>query len=87
MSVVICHPHNSASQLIGNHALANQYNIKIYMPTETDRKYGEHIYNDLGIMAARSGDNTVEIADGPDFSDPEIEVVFYPNLGELFSST
>ena len=81
-SIVICHPHTSASQIIGNHALANQFDILLYMPTPTDQKWGEPILLDLQVLAARSGENTVERAETCDFSAPKIKVVFFPNLGE-----
>ena len=84
MSVVICCPHNSASETIGSHALANQYNILVYMPTETDKKFGQPIFNDLGILAERSGENSVGKITTPDFSLPDTKVVFFPNLGKYY---
>ena len=83
MSVVICCPYNSASETIGSHALANQYNIFIYMPSSIDLEWGDPILWDLKVQAARSGENTVEKINSPDFSDPSIKVVFFPNLGEF----
>ena len=83
MSIVICYPPTSASQFIGFHALANQYNILLYMPTSTDLEWGEPILLDLKIQAAKSGENSVEKINSPDFSDPSIEVVFFPTMGEF----
>ena len=67
MSIVICYPHTSASQFIGYQAIANQYNIFMYMPTSIDLEWGDQILWDLKVQAARSGENTVEKIDSPDF--------------------
>ena len=83
MSIVICFPHTSASQFIGYQALANQYNIFMYMPSSIDLEWGDPILWDLKIQAARSGENIVEKIDSPDFSDPSIKLVFFPSLGEF----
>ena len=85
MSIVLCYPHTSASQFIGNRALAKKYNILMFMPTTTDLEWGEPIMLDLEILAARSGDNSVQKIEIPDFSDPNIKAVFFPSLGELLN--
>ena len=82
MSVVIAYPHTSASHVLGSECLSSLYNILFYMPTKTDKEFGEHMVHDLKIMAARSGDSTVEITESSDFSDPEIKAVFFPCLGQ-----
>ena len=82
MSVVICHPHTSASHEIGKEALANCYNITMYMPDPMDKVWGEDIRLDLAILAARAGLNSVGVTAVPDFSMPTIKAVFFPNLGE-----
>ena len=83
MSVIICFPHTPASQILGSHALANKYDVLLYMPTKIDCEWGEHILTDLKILAAMSGENTVTKAKVPDFSDPAAEIVFFPCLGEF----
>ena len=85
-SIVICFPFSPASQFIGSHALANQYDVLLWMPTEADRKWGEPILLDLQILAARAGMNKVAKAQSKDFSDPTIKVVYFPTLGECFQN-
>ena len=82
MSIVICNPHTSASQEIGRAALASGYNLMLYMPHLIDREWGDHIFNDLAILGAFGGQNSVEVVTVADFSNPEIKAVFFPNLGE-----
>ena len=60
MSVVICHPHTAASHEIGKEALAQCYNLILYMPNQMDKMWGEDIGLDLAILAARGGINSVK---------------------------
>ena len=82
MSVVICFPLNSASQIIGDKAISLGFNIQLYMPTRIDDTWGEPILTDLKVLAARSGVNTVERAASVDFSDPTVKIIFFPCMGE-----
>ena len=82
MSVVICFPLTSASQIIGDKAIALCYDVKLYMPTKIDKTWGEPILTDLKVLAARSGRNTVESTESLDYSDPTVEIVFFPCMGE-----
>ena len=79
MSIVICHPHTSASQELGRAALANGYDLVLYMPEQADR---DHILNDLTILGARGRQNSVGRTAVPNFSQPDIKAVFFPSLGE-----
>ena len=82
MSIVICHPHTSASQELGRAALANGYDLVLYMPEQADREWGDHILNDLAILGARGRQNSVGRTAVPNFSQPDIKAVFFPSLGE-----
>ena len=82
MSVVICHPHTPASNEIGKEALSRCYNLILFMPDQMDKMWGEDIGLDLAILAARGGINSVKKTAVPDFSSPDIKIVFFPSLGE-----
>ena len=75
-------PLTSASQIIGDKAIALCYDVKLYMPTKIDKTWGEPILTDLKVLAARSGRNTVESTESLDYSDPTVEIVFFPCMGE-----
>ena len=57
MSIVICYPLNSASQFIGFHALANQYNRLPFLTASSGKFAGpraqgvlDHVYVGVRVL-------------------------------------
>ena len=82
MSVYIAYPHTSASAFIGQKCIANLFSIRLFMPNRIDETISGHLVNDLEILSSHS-DATVERCNIPDFSDPDVNVVFFPCLGKF----
>ena len=81
MAVIIAYPNSAASTYLGTQCISNLFNLAYYMPKQVDVLFGKHMIQDLQVIAARSGDTTVEQTENCDFSLPDVEAVIFPCLG------
>ena len=86
MSVYIAYPHTSASAIIGQKCITNLFSVNFFMPNRVDETIGGDILKDIEILASLSDDSDVERTDIPDFSAPDVNVVFFPCLGKYLYS-
>ena len=83
MSVVIAYPFNATSAILGQRCLSNLYDVLLFMPNQVDEDFGEHILQDLQIIAAMSSQRTATKVTDPDFSSTDVKVVFFPSMGKI----
>ena len=83
MSVIIAFPNTATSLLLGSSCVSALYDVVFFMPTEIDMQFGNNIYHNVKVLSS-PGDNDVLKTDIPDFSMPDVKIVFFPCLGMCF---
>lgn len=81
MKCVIGFPCTDAAGILGQKCLASLCNVDMFMPTRTDEILGISFFHDLHILCEDGTE--VKRTANPDFSDPNIRVVFFPCIGEF----